>query len=244
MGGVYRDRRGARVAVRRRKNDLELRVDGTLASFYARDRPSTGSVWDALAAPLLALAPERRRRVLVLGLGGGSAARLVRALAPAAHVVGVELDAGVLEAARRWLDLDALGLEVVQADAERFLARERRRFDLVLEDVFVGRGRAARKPSWLPEPGLALAARRLSPGGVLASNVLDEYRGVARVVRRLFRERVAISVQDFDNRILVGRNPDATERSRTPLCARELRRHVHAEPLLAEAAAKLSFRTL
>jgi len=230
------------VAVRRRRNGLELRVDGTLASFYARDRPSTGSVWDALVAPLLALAPERRRRVLVLGLGGGSAARLVRALAPAAHVVGVELDPSVLEAARRWLDLDALGLEVVQANAEHFLAHERRRFDLVLEDVFVGRGRAVRKPPWLPEPGLALAAHRLSPGGVLASNVLDEYRAVAGTMRHLFRERVAISVDDYDNRILVGRNPEATEPDRASIGARDLRRRVHAEPLLAEAAGKLSFR--
>ena len=98
-----------------------LRVDGTFASWLrARARLTTGSVWDALAAPLLLLPPARRRRVLLLGLGGGSAARLVRALAPRARIVGVELDREVLRAARRHFDLDALGVEVVNADAREY----------------------------------------------------------------------------------------------------------------------------
>ena len=52
--------------------------------------------------------PARRRRVLILGLGGGSVARVVRALAPRAKIVGVEMNGAVLRAARRHLDLDAL----------------------------------------------------------------------------------------------------------------------------------------
>jgi spermidine synthase len=55
--------------------------------------------------------------VLVLGLGAGSAARLVRALAPRARIVGGERSAEVLRAARRHFGLDALGVEVVHADA-------------------------------------------------------------------------------------------------------------------------------
>src|SRR5690606_16904976 len=102
-------------------------VDGTFASFWQPGRAATGSVWDALVAPLLLLPPARRRRVLILGLGGGSAARLVRAIAPSAQVVGVELDPAVIDAARRHFELDALGVEVVLDDARRVLERERRR---------------------------------------------------------------------------------------------------------------------
>ena len=48
----------------------ELIIDGTLASFFQEGRVDTGSGWDALAAPLLVLPPERRRQILLLGLGG------------------------------------------------------------------------------------------------------------------------------------------------------------------------------
>jgi spermidine synthase len=128
----------------------------------------------------LALAPGRRRSILLLGLGGGSAARVARALAPPARIVGVEIDPEVVALARRHFDLDQLGVEVIQADASVFLARSRERFDAVLDDVFVGRGRAVHKPAWLLAGGLASAAARVAPGGVLASNALDEAPAVAR----------------------------------------------------------------
>ena len=63
--------------------------------------------------------------MLILGLGGGSAARLVRAVAPEARIVGVEFSAEVLAAARSHFDLDAIGVEVVHADAHAFLLGER-----------------------------------------------------------------------------------------------------------------------
>ncbi|MFP8874131.1 MAG: hypothetical protein VCB42_06300, partial [Myxococcota bacterium] len=62
-------------------------MDETLASFQRPGEITTGSVWDAMAAPLLALPASRRGRVLLLGLGGGSVARIVRALAPEALIV-------------------------------------------------------------------------------------------------------------------------------------------------------------
>src|SRR5262245_38128547 len=160
MAGVYRS--NARNRIVRRGGALELRVAGTFASVYRPETPLTGSVWDALAAPLLALPPARRRRVLILGLGGGSAARLARALAPRARIVGVEIDPEIVALARRWFALGELGLEVVAEDASRFLDRCRERFDAVLEDVFIGRGRAVRKPRWMIESGIARAAVRVA----------------------------------------------------------------------------------
>src|SRR5262245_52444627 len=97
---------GQRIAVRATRRGHDLRIEGTFASSYRRGPAITGSLWDGLAAPLAALAPEGVRRVLVLGLGGGSAARALRALAPRAEIVGVESDARVIAAARRFLALD------------------------------------------------------------------------------------------------------------------------------------------
>jgi spermidine synthase len=229
-------RRRSRVEVEVGPCGRTLRVDGTFASWYAPGRVTTGSVWDAIAVPLLLLPPARRRSVLILGLGAGSAARVVRALAPGARIVGVERDRAVLRAARRWFDLDDLGLEVVEADAQVFLRRSRRRFDAILEDVFVGRGRAVRKPEWLPVPGLAIAARRLARNGVLVSNAIDEAPAVAREMRRHFAVTLGVGVAGYDNRVVVG--------ARRGHGARVLRAAVGREEVLAATLRRLSFRTL
>jgi spermidine synthase len=224
------------VRVRESRYGRELIVNGTFASLYDPGRLATGSVWDAIAAPLLALSPERRRSVLLLGLGGGSVARLVRAVAPEARIVGVELDPEVVAAARRSFDLDSLGIEVRVEDARSFLERERSSFDIVFEDVFVGMGDSVRKPDWLPRPGHLLAARRVAPEGLLVSNTLDETAGVAAVLAQLFPALVRIDVEEYDNRILAG--------GPAGLHAGALRRAVAESPLLSATLPRLRFRTL
>ena len=214
----------------------ELRIDGTFASWWRPGSAATGGVWDALAAPVLTLPPARRRSLLVLGLGGGSAARMLRALAPRARIVGVERDPAVLSAARRRLGLAALGLEVVQADARDYLASLRGRFDLIVEDLFVGRGRAVHKPDWLAGAALARLADRLAPGGLLVSNALDEAPATARAFASLFPASLSLSVLGYDNRVLVG--------ARAPLTAAALRGALAREPLMAGALPRLRVRTL
>jgi spermidine synthase len=222
--------------VQRGRRGRALRIDGTTASRYVPGSPLTGPVWDALALPLLLLPPPRRRSVLVLGLGGGSAARVARCIAPRARIVGIERSAEVLRAARRWFDLDALDLEVVRTDARAYLATTRRRFDAILEDIFVGSARAVHKPEWLPEPGLARAARRLRRGGLLVSNAIDEAPAVARAMRTLFPGALRIDIEDYDNRIVVG-GPGVVS-------ARALRAAAAAHPVLHAVLGCLSFRTL
>jgi len=241
MAGVYahgaRERTGgARVELRVGRRGRALRIDGTFASWWTPGSEVTGGVWDALAAPVLLLPPARRRSLLVLGLGGGSVARVLRALAPGARIIGVERDRGVLRAARRGLGLGALGVEVVVADARSYLSRLRQRFDLIVEDVFVGSGRAVHKPEWLAGPGLGRLARRLAPGGLLVSNALDEAPATASEFARLFPVTLCLSVEDFDNRVLVG-GPARHS-------ALSLRAALAREPLLVPTLKRLRVRTL
>lgn len=222
------DRAGARTLV----------VDETFASFYRPGELATHCVWDAIAAPLLLLPPARRRAVLILGLGAGSVARLVRAIAPEARIVGVELDAEVLRLARAHFELDALGLELEQADARAWLERAVRcpeRFDAILEDVFIGRGDAVHKPDWIPDPAHRQARRLLARGGLLVSNTLDEHARVARAMAEDFARVVEIRVEDYDNRVLVGGGE--------ALSATALRAAVAASPILGGSLPVLAFRT-
>jgi predicted membrane-bound spermidine synthase len=221
--------------VRKSGAGLALRVEGTFASWYQPGSAVTGSVWDAIAAPLLALPARRRREILILGVAGGSAARVVRAIAPDAHIVGVELFQDVIDAAREHFDLDSLKLEMVIADALDFLREDERRFDLILEDVFVGVGRSVHKPGWLPSPGHELAKARLARGGLLVSNTLDEANEVMRSMRELFPGVLQIEIEDYENTIIVG--------GPAGLSASELRRAVARDPVLKQSVSALSFRT-
>jgi len=212
-----------------------LVVDETFASFYRPGEIATRCVWDAIAAPLLWLPPTRRRRILILGLGGGSVARLARALAPEAEIVGVELDREVVRLARARLELDTLDLRVEIADARAFLERDRGCYDAILEDVFVGHGDAVHKPDWIPDPGHGLARRRLARGGLLVSNTLDEHARVARELWTHFPAQVSIEVEDYDNRVLVA--------GAAGLTGAALRERVAGDPVLRGSLPLLSFRT-
>lgn len=224
-----------RVFTRRVRNGIELRVDGTLASFHRPGHSTTGPVWDALAAPLLALPPARRRRILFLGFGGGSAARVMRALAPSARIVGVESDAEVLAVARRELGIDALNVELVVSDAVAFLERERGRFDAVVEDVIVGSVRSVRRPDHLLER-YDLVLRSVAPGGVLILNTIHDTAPMARRLRRRPGTLVRLVVHGHYNHVLA-LGPKT-------LRATALRRTLSADPLLRKASRAFAIRTV
>lgn len=224
-----------RVFVRRTRHGLELHVDGTLASVIRPGREATGPVWDALAAPLLALPRRRRPRILLLGLAGGSVARVARALVPDAHIVGVDRDRDVLDVARRDLGLGALGLEIVVDDALAYLRRERRRFDAVIEDLMVGTNRTVRKPEGLVE-NYHLVARRVARGGVLVVNTIHEAPQMVRVLESRPGTLVSLAVRGYYNRILA-LGPRG-------LRAALLRPRLAGQPAMARSLPALSLRTL
>jgi SAM-dependent methyltransferase len=224
-------RRGARVEVRRVQRGLELRIEGTLASAYRPGRSLTGVVWWALAAPVL-LVRRPRPRVLLLGLAAGSVAHALRALDPDSEIVGVEIDRNVVRAARRHFGLDELAIEVVVDDALSYLRRERRRFDVVIEDLFVGPSRTVHKPDWLLGEGYRLIGRRLRADGIVVSNTIHETPAVVQACRRLRggrgRSMLTLDVASHWNQIVVsgGTLPAARSVRRTLLASRPLRRVV------------------
>lgn len=212
----------------------ELRVGGTSASWYQPGQLLTGSVWDALGVAIAAV-EVAAPRVLVLGLGGGSAARLVRATAPDASIVGVELNAAVVDAARASMDLDALNVDVRIEDARRFLKRSGR-YDMIVEDCFIGGEDGLAKPSWLLDEGADAICSLLAEGGVAVCDVIHEAADAKRAYSARYRSLVAISLFDCVNQVLV-----ATDRD---LDARRLRRMVKSHPILADALGNLTFRTV
>lgn len=233
--GVTRSGRPQAVEVRRVGASLELRVDGTQASVHKPGGSITGVVWWALAAPV-ALIERERPRVLVLGLAAGSVARALRALSPEAAITGVEYDAGVVQAARRHFGLDALGIDVVCADALDHLRSERGRYDLVVEDLFLGPVRSVHKPDWLVPIGYPLIGRRLREGGFVVSNTIHETAAIVGACRALGSPVVSMAVRGHWNQVLVS--------GRTLERAPALRRRFAGLPPLRPALRRLALRTV
>lgn len=75
------------------------------------------------------------QRVLLLGYGGGSAAKIVHSFAPTATIVAIEHDEVVISLARKWFY--SQNVEIVHADAIEFVKRpQTQNFDLIICDVF------------------------------------------------------------------------------------------------------------
>jgi len=200
---VEQDRDGARL----------LRLNEGLDSFHSAwlpGTPWTGRYFDAFALPALAT-PAGARRVLVLGLGAGSMARLALALDPTLQVEGVEIDAALVELGRRWFDLPE-AVRVHVGDARVLLSATTPGWGAVLLDCYASQ-------VYLPPHLCSVEFFRqlrasLAPGGVAALNLGGRTRedpvvaAVARTFGAVFPGATMARVPGTRNWIVLGWNGD------------------------------------
>ena len=73
--------------------------------------------------------------ILILGLGGGTLAKLLRKKYPNAKITGVEIDPLMIELGRKYLDLDKYDIDIKIEDTNKFKFDE---YDLVIVDMYSG----------------------------------------------------------------------------------------------------------
>jgi spermidine synthase len=105
---------------------------------------------------------ERPRSALLLGLGGGAMCRHLAAYLPGCAVTVVEHDAAVIELARNFFHIDR---SILHAEAQEVVADARGAYDVILVDLYDGRGAAVIEAGFWAD-----CARALAPGGCLAVN--------------------------------------------------------------------------
>jgi spermidine synthase len=115
--------------------------------------------------------PLESRRVLMIGLGGGSLSSYLGHFLPDAQVDTVEVDPGVISAAKKYFGLiETPRVGYLESDGRVFLNRNPAAYDLVLVDAFHG--------GYVPfhlltKEFYTLVKQRLAPGGAAAFNVHD-----------------------------------------------------------------------
>ena len=108
---------------------------------------------------------ERPVTALLLGVGGAAMWRFMRAFLPDCAPTLVDADEAVMAIARRWFFLTH---PVVIDTAQRFLAGNAQRFDVVLVDLYDAHG-----PARFDEAFWTRCLDALAPGGCLATNWAD-----------------------------------------------------------------------
>lgn len=197
----------------------EFRVQGATHAWYHRDRFLTGQAWDMIAASALLGKPsDPPKSILMLGLAGGTAYRVLRHLLPDVELVAVDIDREIVDIARKEMALDDLNIEVIYGDAYAWLAKNRRRFDVVIDDIYLaGKTDVFRPQQWDPRL-MRLLKRAIAPGGLLAVNLVigEGHRTMQSQTRRVLKQEFAVvrTVRSDEamNEVLVAGGDVATQR--------------------------------
>lgn len=79
---------------------------------------------------------EKIKSVLILGLGGGTVAKLVKKYWPESKIVGVEIDTAMIELGKKYLGLK--DIEIIIQDAYGYIKNNKEKYDLVIVDLYIG----------------------------------------------------------------------------------------------------------
>jgi len=115
--------------------------------------------------------PEEPKKILMLGLGGGSFSTYLGRFLPETEIDTVEVDRRVIEVAKQYFGLrDTERVRYHDGDGRVFLNRNKGLYDLILLDAYRG--------GFIPfhlltKEFYALVKQRLTPGGAVASNLHD-----------------------------------------------------------------------
>ena len=127
--------------------------------------------------------PEAPRKILMLGLGGGSISTYLGRFMPEAAITTVEIDPGVITAAKTYFGVrETERMRYHAGDGRVFLNRNSELYDLILLDAY----RGGYVPfHLLTREFYTLVKQRLTPGGAAAFNVHDGNKLYASTVKTL-----------------------------------------------------------
>jgi len=165
-----------------------LRFDNSFQSAMELARPYFPHFEYTAALELgLAYRPSAKK-MLFVGLGGGSAPKRIHRDFPDVQMKVVELDPDVVEVARRWFAFPS-SIPVEVEDGRRYLERHDDKVDVIVIDAYF----ADSIPFHLTtREFLETVRKRLNPGGVVISNVIGSPTGdgskLVRSFVRTYRE--------------------------------------------------------
>ena len=204
-----KDTRYHRLSVADDETTRYLRFDNSYQSGMIINRPFATAFEYADFFHLLRAYNPNARRVLFIGLGGGSSPKRLWRDFPDLQLQAVELDPVVVDVAYRFFELPRDDrLQVAVEDGRRYLDDNGGRYDAVLIDAFF----ADAIPFHLfTTEFMELARSRLNPGGVIMTNAIGSIAGArSRLFRSVYRTYRAVFPTVLVHPVILGGDEDDT----------------------------------
>lgn len=179
-----------RIEVWQSAQEVEFRVEQAVHAWWHERRFLTGLAWDNLVAACL-LHPRRTpRSILMLGLAGGTTFHALRHLLPDAELTAVDIDGQLIELARKHMHLDDLRCDIHIDDAYDWIRGCRKRFDVVIDDVYLAGKTDVYRPGHFDETLMWDFKRLLHQDGILLTNLVRGagHRVMQSLARKLYRK--------------------------------------------------------
>jgi len=223
---------GCRYEVRSAGQTRRLYTDGVFHSQYRPQRALAGGIWDLLMLPIFFRPQPHFKRVLVLGVGGGTVLHQLQRYARVDELIGVELNPIHLQVAKRYFGVQRSGARLYQAEAGEWLRGYRGApFDLIIEDLFGEQDGEPVRPIEADAKWFRLLNRNLRKDGMLVMNFIgrQSLRQSAWIqspaIRQLFSQAYQFTLPEYENYIAAF--------LKQPSSSRELRERLDREPSLA-----------
>jgi spermidine synthase len=192
-----------------------LRFNGSMETRLLIANPLLGhfEYTDYFQMPLLW--NPKAKRVLVMGLGGGSTQRAFQHYFPTVHVDTVELDPTVAKVAKEWFGVKENKTHKIHiSDGRGYLRRNKeRKYDAIMMDAYSSNTYGSFIPYHLAtKEFFQLASEDLTVNGVLAYNVIGTYNewradivgSMYRTMKTVFPHVYHFPAADSRNIVLVG----------------------------------------
>lgn len=112
------------------------------------------------------------KKILVLGVGGGTIIQLLHAKFPKARITAVDIDQKIIDVAKKYfLTGDTTYVNFIIEDAKKYVQKNNLKYNCIIIDIFIGNA--------IPEfvktkPFITYCKQSLTPGGAICINYLQD----------------------------------------------------------------------
>jgi len=123
--------------VRTAGSSVRLYSNGVFHSHYNPNHALSNSIWDLLLLPVLFQELGTVKRILVMGVGGGTVIKLFHKYLTPEKIIGVEINPTHVKIAKKYFKISRKEADLICADAIQWIkAYKGPAFDMIIDDMF------------------------------------------------------------------------------------------------------------